>query len=501
MTNSTMKKNQTNSFTYTENGAICLSSTGNRLVDLFGTIGALRNAEDNRKLKLFEDAVQENKELAAKILFYGRDIREGLGERDTFRTMLAYAADNHKEIVAPNIPLIGFYGRFDDLYCLDGTKCEDEMWSFMKEQFEKDLANMKAGKPVSLLAKWIKTPDASSENTKKLGIKTSQKLGYKKVGDFKKDLRALRKYLDIVEIKVSANDFSTIAYDKVPSNAMAKYRKLFGLKDTDRFTKYIDDVKSGKTEIKSNTLYPYDLVKPILNEIRSYYCRSRVKMNKTELDVIEAQWKALPNYIENGDNILIMSDVSGSMFCCDNLPISTSIGLGMYFAERANGPFKDMFMTFDSTPKLVKVHGKDIYDKVNNMARAPWGGSTNLEAAFEVILKTAVDNKLDASQMPKALVIISDMQIDSALHGTGTFYDMFEKRFAQAGYTMPNVIFWNVNSERDGFHAESAQRGVQYLSGHSVNTFKSLINCLNMTPVEAMMKVICSDRYAPVTVA
>ena len=192
------------SFTYTENGAVCLSTSGTGLVDFFSTIGALRNASHNRKYELFDRAMSENKELAAKILFYGRDIREGLGERETFRDLLTYAADRNKEIVVPNIPVIGFYGRFDDLYCLVGTACENEMWAYMKTQFEKDLDNMKNGKSVSLLAKWIKTPDASSKRTRQMGIMTSQKLGYKNVAEFKKDLKALRKYLDIVEIKVSA---------------------------------------------------------------------------------------------------------------------------------------------------------------------------------------------------------------------------------------------------------------------------------------------------------
>ena len=475
----------TTSFTYTENGAICLSSSGNALVDLYSTIGALRNAASDRKIDLFEKAIKDNKELAAKILFYGRDIREGLGERETFRTLLAYAADNHKEIVAPNIPLIGFYGRFDDLYCLVNTACEDEMWSSMKEQFNKDLANMKEGKPVSLLAKWIKTPDASSVNTRKMGILTSQKLGYKNVAAFKKDLKALRKYLDIVEIKVSANNFDTIAYDKVPSNAMLKYRKLFGIKDADRFTKYIEDVTSGKTEIKANTLYPYDIVQKIFYGDKS--------------PVLDAQWNALPNYVSEDTNILVMADTSGSMSCCNYLPMASAVGLAVYFAERNKGAFAGYYMTFSSRPKLEKITGKTIFEKV----RVPGiVDNTNLEAAFDLILKTAIANKTPAEQLPKALVVISDMQIDSyQVHGADTFHETFAKKFAAAGYEIPNVVYWNVNSERDTFHADAYRKGVQLVSGHSATTFKNVIQSLDKTPLEAMLDVILSDRYAAVTVA
>lgn len=475
----------TTSFTYTENGAICLSSSGNALVDLYSTIGALRNAASDRKIDLFEKAIKDNKELAAKILFYGRDIREGLGERETFRTLLAYAADNHKEIVAPNIPLIGFYGRFDDLYCLVNTACEDEMWSSMKEQFNKDLANMKEGKPVSLLAKWIKTPDASSVNTRKMGILTSQKLGYKNVAAFKKDLKALRKYLDIVEIKVSANNFDTIAYDKVPSNAMLKYRKLFGIKDADRFTKYIEDVTSGKTEIKANTLYPYDIVQKIFHGDKS--------------PVLDAQWNALPNYVSEDTNILVMADTSGSMSCCNYLPMASAVGLAVYFAERNKGTFAGYYMTFSSRPKLEKITGKTIFEKV----RVPGiVDNTNLEAAFDLILKTAIANKTPAEQLPKALVVISDMQIDSyQVRGADTFHETFAKKFAAAGYEIPNVVYWNVNSERDTFHADAYRKGVQLVSGHSATTFKNVIQSLDKTPLEAMLDVILSDRYAAVTVA
>lgn len=475
----------TTSFTYTKNGAICLSSSGNALVDLYSTIGALRNIASDRKIDLFEKAIKDNKELAAKILFYGRDIREGLGERETFRTLLAYAADNHKEIVAPNIPLIGFYGRFDDLYCLVNTACEDEMWSSMKEQFNKDLANMKEGKPVSLLAKWIKTPDASSEKTRKMGILTSQKLGYKNVAAFKKDLKALRKYLDIVEIKVSANNFDTIAYDKVPSNAMLKYRKLFSIKDADRFTKYIEDVTSGKTEIKANTLYPYDIVQKIFYGDKSL--------------VLDAQWNALPNYVSEDTNILVMADTSGSMSCCNYLPMASAVGLAVYFAERNKGAFAGYYMTFSSRPKLEKITGKTIFEKVRVPSIVD---NTNLEAAFDLILKTAIANKTPAEQLPKALVVISDMQIDSyQVRGADTFHETFAKKFADAGYEIPNVVYWNVNSERDTFHADAYRKGVQLVSGHSATTFKNVIQSLDKTPLEAMLDVILSDRYAAVTVA
>lgn len=490
MANQVINKNKTTSFTYTENGALCLSSSGQALVDLYATIGAIRNTSDDNKIELFEKAIAENKELATKILFYGRDIREGLGERDTFRKLLAYSANRHKEIVAPNIPLIGFYGRFDDLYCLLNTDLEDEMWKYMKEQFEADLKHMKAGESVSLLAKWIKTPDASSANTRKLGILTSQKLGYKNVGAFKKDLRALRKYLDILEIKLSANDFASIAYNQVPSNAMHKYRKVFARKDTDRFNKYIADVTSGKTEIKSNTLYPYDIIKPL---IRSYGCPD-------DLSVLEAQWKALPNYVEPNTNILVMADTSGSMDMGDGMPMASAIGLGMYFAERNTGVFKNYFMTFSTRPQLVKIEGNTLFDKVKHAMGANWNGSTDLAAALDLILDTAVANNTPQEALPKALVIISDMQFNICARNNKTYYDTYKEKFEQAGYTIPNIVFWNVRGSNT-FHAKANVKGVQMVSGSAASSFKAVIDNLDKTAFEAMLEVILSDRYAAVTVA
>lgn len=484
-------KNST-SIGYTDNGSVCLTTSGQYLVDLYATIGGMRTADLRTKTKAFDLAVGEDKLLAAKILAYGRDVREGLGERDTFRQLIKYAADKYPEMVLPNLNLIGYYGRFDDMYALIGTKCEDAMWEAMGKQFKMDLENMAANKPCSLLAKWIKTPDASSKETRRLGILTSQKLGYKTVGAFKKDLRALRKYLDIVEIKVSANSIDTIAYEAVPSNAMKKYRNIFKTKDADRFAKYLESVAKGEVKINANTLYPYDIVKKYIKD-------SRFGNAKAD-NVLEAQWKALPNYVEDGTNILIMADVSGSMTFPDYTPMATSVGLALYFAERAKGDFHNMFMTFSARPKLVTVGGVDVASKINNIMSSDCGMNTDLDQAMSVILETAVKNHTPAEDLPKALVIISDMQIDYCCRRRDNlFYEYWRDEFAKAGYEIPNIVFWNVNST-ESFHANSNIRGVQLASGLSVTVFKAVLNGIGMTAFEAMMDVLNRERYDKITV-
>ena len=169
-------RNEQENMTRTENGALALKSTQDACLDLFATIGALREASDDRVETLFEKAYNKNPLLATKILFYSRDIREGLGERETFRKLLVYLGNKHPEALIDNLDLIGFYGRFDDLYCLVGTQLESCMWEIMKHQFEEDLNHLRNGKPISMLAKWIKTADAGSKQTRELGILTAEKL-------------------------------------------------------------------------------------------------------------------------------------------------------------------------------------------------------------------------------------------------------------------------------------------------------------------------------------
>ena len=262
--------------TYTENGARAKNTTSNALLDLFGTIGSLRNRNDDEVCTLFEKAYQTESLFATKILFYARDIKEGCGERKVFRTLLRYLAINHPEALKENIKYIGYYGRFDDLYSLIGTPLESTMWLEMEIQLHEDMENYSKNRPVSLLAKWIKTPDASSPRTRALGILTANKLGYA-VPTFKRVLRTLRKYIDVTECKMSANNWGDIKYPSVPSRAMTLYRNAFERHDTDRFNEFVNKAVSGEVTINSSTLYPYDIIEKVL-------------YNGEDNNVLEAQW-------------------------------------------------------------------------------------------------------------------------------------------------------------------------------------------------------------------
>ena len=473
-------------FTRTENGAVALKSTGNACVNFFGTVGALRGAENSRIERLFAEAHSEDSLTATKIVFYARDVRGGLGERETFKTLIRYMAQYHPEALRPNLHLVGEYGRWDDLYALIGTPLEDDMWCIMKAQFEKDLKALHSGDSISLLAKWIKTADASSDKTRKLGIKTAHELGYE-VYNFKRIVRAMRKRIRIVESQMSANQWNEIEYSHVPSRASLIYRNAFRKHDEERYSEYINKAVRGEEVIHSGTLYPYDLIEKV------FYHYSRFIDDAT----VEAQWRQLPNYIDEKNNVIVIADTSGSM---RGRPLYTAVGLAIYFAERNKGAYHNLWMNFSEQPSFQTVTGETLYQKLNSMDFRNWGSSTNLKAAFDLVLKTAEKNNLPQEEIPKAIVVISDMEIDYCGDRDWSFYDKMEHRFAKHGYHIPNIVFWNVNSRHDTFHADSKRRGVQLFSGQSASTFKNVLASIGMTPVEAMQKVIGSDRYNPITI-
>ena len=490
-------------WTRTENGAVALNTTSNACLDLFGTIGSLREANETRITSLFEEAYKENPLLATKILFYARDIRgdketTGLGERRTFRIILKYAALHYPECIRPNLDLIGVYGRYDDLYELIGTPLEYDMWKAMSKQFEEDKTNLEKGNAISLLAKWIKTADASSEKTRKLGIKTAIKLGYN-VFEFKRIVRAMRKHLRVVEGLMSTGQWDKITYSEVPSRAMMIYRNAFLKHDKERFNQFAQKAVVGEEKINSATLYPYDIIEKYRGRCGfwSYDFYDGSNLSETEEKILQAQWDALPNYVEEGTNAIVIADTSGSM---SGRPMDSAVGLAIYFAQRNVGAYHNLWMNFSSNPSFQKIKGKTLKQILSNIDYDNWDGSTNCESAFNLILNTAIKNHVPVDEMPKSLIIISDMEFDYCGDRQWTFYDKMKAKFAQYGYEIPTIIFWNVNSRHDIFHADKDKKGVILVSGQSAGTFKNLIGAIGMTPTMFMNKTILSKRYEPITV-
>lgn len=500
--------------TLTENGAKARNTSGDRLVDLFGTIGALRDADADRITRLLADAYAEDPLIATKMVFYARDIRGGLGERDTFRTMLSWMATYHPEAVRPNIRLIPVYGRWDDMYCLLDTPLEGDMWVTMGQQLADDLLNLKVeGASVSLLAKWVKTPGVSSKRSSALGHRTAKALGYSDY-DFKRVIRSLRRRLDIVEAKMSAKQWDKIDYEAVPSKAMTNYRNAFERHDGERYRSFVHDAMTPvdgaldefKATIHSGTLYPYDIVNKVMNDDGRSQAAS---------DTLEAQWRQLPNYVDDDSNVLVVADVSGSMMGgwytrgSSVPPIASSIGLAIYFAQRNHGPFAGYWMDFSSESDFHKVEGETLAQTVHAMEHGHWGMSTNLRGAFEHVLNLAIKSHATQADMPKALVVISDMEIDEAQcdwrftdsnDGSWSFHKDMEREYARHGYELPTVVYWNVDSRHDTFHADANRKGVMLVSGHSAGTFRNVISAIGMTAYEAMLNALNVPRYDAVLV-
>lgn len=491
-------KNETNE-TLTENGAVAYRTTNSDLLDLFAVIGALRTRPSQEIETKFIKAFAEDQLLAMKMLFYARNIRGGLGERRTFRILIKYLANYHQEIMAKNINLVPIFGRWDDLYEFVKTPLEDLAFDVIKNQLEADLAALEVGKQISLLAKWLKSTSGVSIESAKLGKLTAKKLHYS-YKEYRQILSKLRKQLNIVERNMSKNEWDKIVYNEVPSLAMKKYRNAFGEHNLIKFKEYIEKVKSGEEKINAKTLYPYDIMEAA--GLSENWRSSNFSFDKWD-EVLEEQWKALPNYIEGNNNILVMADTSGSM---SGRPICTSIGLAIYFAERNNGPWHNNFMTFSSKPNFVELKGLNLAEKVRSIPAIV--DNTNIEAAFNLVLQTAINNKLTQEDMPKAIVIISDMEFDGA---TGTRYssiygnteiarqnklmDEIAMRFQRHGYIIPKIIYWNVDSRQDVYHGVCEQKNIAMVSGQSVSAFRSVLMAVDEDPYNTMLKTLNDSIY------
>ena len=471
-------------YTLTENFALTHKSTLSHCLDLFATVGALRNATPNEIRTRFMRAFAEDSDMATKIAFYARDIRGGLGERRAFRVILEWLAKNSPSTVAKNISLIPEYGRYDDLLALIGTQCEASAFTLIASQLKADL---ESDSP-SLLAKWLPSINASSPETRRKALITAKALGMS-LKDYRKALTKLRAKLRIIENNLRENDY-TFDYSKQPSKAMFKYRKAFIRNDNERYLAFLNDVAEGRTEIHTGTLTPYDVIMPIF---------TRGMIDDNERKSLNTTWNALEDFTR-GENALAVVDGSGSMYGGNVVyPIAVAVSLGIYFAEHNKGEYHNHFITFSATPQLVQIKGADIVEKVNYCASFNEVANTNIQAVFELILNTAMKHNIPQSEMPSALYIISDMEFDSCADNADmTNFEYAKKIFADNGYTLPQVIFWNVDSRNTQQPVTMNEQGVILVSGLSPRIF-AMIKSGNLSPYAFMLEVLNSERYAKIT--
>lgn len=491
----------------TENGAVGYRTTGKALLDLNFAIASLRQAKDSDIINRFEMAYAEDKNLAMKWLFYARDIRGGVGERRLFRVILKHMVNDHYAEIKHLIPLVAEYGRWDDLWVLLTTKAKNQVASIIKEQLAEDLSHMRNKQPVSLLAKWL----PSAKGNKSKSAEKNARLILELIGmtrkEYNRTLSKLRKYLKIVERDMCANRWETINYEVVPSRANLIYNSAFLRHDESRRRNFLSAVNRGEKKINSSTLFPHDIV----YQYNSYY---------KEDAGIEALWKALPDTVKGCGNTIVVADGSGSMFTRVDShsgvqAIHVANALAIYFAERSSGQFKDKYITFSMSPQLVDLSkGKSLKDKILIAKRYNEAANTNIEAVFDLILKTAVQNHMEQKDLPNNILIVSDMEFDdcagsnnyepyySYSRNKGLSNNLFkeiEKKYTKAGYKIPRMVFWNVCSRTGTIPVKENDLGVALVSGFSVNIVKMVMS--NKTdPFECLVETLMSERYAQITV-
>ena len=472
--------------TLTENGAATLQSTGSDGLDLFATIGALRNAGDQEIIVRFVRAYAEDRDLAMKMLFYSRDIRGGLGERRVFRTILKHLADTQPESVRKNLYLVSEYGRWDDLVILFGTACEKDAIQVIRTQLLADLAALENDENVSLLAKWLPSVNTSNAEAVKNGKRIARALGMKDA-EYRRTLAKLRAKIRIIENNLRQKDY-TFAYSAQPSRAMLKYRKAFLRNDAERYNAFMERVSRGEEAIHTGTLYPYDVVEKALD----------FRGDEAERRALDVTWNALEDYAPQG-NALCVIDGSGSMYWGGTpIPATVALSLGMYFAERCQGEFHNHFITFSCHPQLVEIKGKDLVEKVQCCETFNECANTDIQKVFELILSTAVRNRLPQEELPETLYFISDMEFDCCARDAGlTNFEYARKLFEGHGYRLPKVVFWNVQSRNRQQPVSMNEQGVILISGCSPRIF-SMAAAGKFDPVQLMKEVLLSERYAPI---
>ena len=495
-----------NNITLTENHGITHKTTESKVLDMFAVGGAYRTRSDEDVILLFKNAFEENPLLAMKCLFWIRDARGGAGERRFFRVAFKWLCKAHPSIARKNLDNVSNYGRWDDLiYTTEGTPIEQDAFDVIKHQLALDVQC----KTPSLLGKWMPSINASSSETKRLGRKLANYLGMTQ-RQYRKTLSVLRERINVLERLMSAGRWEDIVFDKIPSRAGIIYKNAFARRDIIA-KKYEAFAKDTNTKVNAGVLYPYEVVAKAIQYSRAAnWWNKSVDFDNTDRLMINKYWLCLPDYLEGKDcSMMCVVDTSGSMTGSNaSAPINIAIGLGMYCAERIGGPFKNHYISFSSKPQLISIDGVDFVDKVQRIYRTNLCENTNLPAVFDLLLATAKRHGVKKSDIPKTIVVISDMEIDSMSGGwdyrskrslnrwteesTATEMEKIRKKWTAEGYELPHLVYWNVDARES--HILDSGPNVTFVSGASPTIFKSVLT--GKSAWDVMIDVLVnSGRY------
>ena len=496
---------QEDNFKYTENGAVAKKSTMSKLYDLFALGGSYRSRTESDCIVLFKNAYQENPTYALKCLWYLRDILEGQGERRFFRVCLKWLATYDKQAVLRNLETIARdgFGRWDDLFVLFDTPCENAVMKLIENQLVNDLKAYQAGAAVSLLGKWIPSENSSSAKTKHNARRIIAAL-HVSPREYRKTLSALRERIHVVERLMSQNRWDEIDFSHLPSRAGLIYRKAFERRDMIQ-QKYREFAKDTSTKVNAGKLYPYDVVKSAMEVMHSnnyYWNHSNVPLDNTQRLMVNKYWDNLTDYFKGGQaNMMVVCDTSGSMtgtYGTSIAPITIATSLALYAAEHANGPFAGHYISFSHNAKLIEVRGVDFCDKVDRIVRANLCEDTNIEAVFDLVLDTAMRARLFPKDIPGTLVICSDMEVNSCSDMRGdkaVFMDKIRHKWhnkCNGRYPFPNLIYWNC-AVRNNTFIDEPHAGVTFVSGASPVLFEQVLK--GVSAVQLMLDKLNSERY------
>lgn len=451
---------QENNPTTTQNGCITNKSSLDAVLDFFFVAGSNRGKDVS---ELFQKALSENEELAVRALLWLRDIRGGAGERQQFKNLVVKLPVYLAEAVIQRIPEIG---RWDDLFVFFDTALESVALDVIA-------LGIKSGN--GLCAKWMPRQGAIANKIRKhTGISSPK--------EYRKTLVGLT---SVVEQHMCAKQWDKIDFEKVPSVAAARYQKAFNRNTQEAYSAYLEALKKGEAKINASAVYPYDIIKSVRNG---------------DAEVADAQWKALPNYLEDStERFLPIVDVSGSMeFRIQGTCIScmdVAVSLGLYIAERNIGAFKDVVMTFHRHPELFRFAG-NLQERDNAIRKMPWGMNTDIAKCFDTLLNVAVLHNVPQEQMPTSLIIVSDMEFDRCVDNgrSVSAFDYARKAYEAAGYNLPKIIFWTLNARQRNIPVQATQTGAALFSGFSPAIMKSVLKG-GMDPVQVMLDTLMNERY------
>lgn len=461
----------------TLNGMRARATTSNAALDLFGSIGASRG---KNILPAFAAAFEQNRDLALRVAQWARDVRGGAGERQIYRDILLYleAAEPRLLVESKLLDNLPELGRFDDLLIFTNPEVKYKAYSIVAKALD-------AGN--GLAAKWMprKGPIAI-ELRKVFGLSPKE---------YRKMLVGLT---NVVEQTMCAKNWNEINFSHVPSVAMSRYMTAFHRNAPEVFEAYKAALgrNDGTAKVNAGAVYPYDIVK-MLGGARDLSYGSRYGENYSFNQVAQSMWDNLPDYM-NDKNVLAVVDNSGSMQSqvgdTSVTALDVAASLGMYTAQKSKGAFKDLSISFSDDAKFVQ-HAGTVEKRLEAVCSAKWG-STNLHSVFNLILNHASVYQVSAEDMPAMLVILSDMQFNSCVRFDDSAMQMIRRKYEDAGYEMPQVVFWNL-MDYGNKPVKFDDNGFALVSGFSPALMKSLLaaDIDKFTPESVMLKAVGKERY------